>query len=499
MDKAQIYNDIATRTGGDIYIGVVGPVRTGKSTFIKRFMESAVIPNISDENDKMRARDELPQSAGGKTVMTTEPKFIPDEAVTIKTDDGIEAKVRMIDCVGYLVPDALGNTENGAVRMVNTPWSEEPIAFEAAAEIGTKRVITEHSTIGMLVTSDGSYGDIPRENFADAEARIADELHMIGKPFAVILNSADPENERSERLALELEEKYRAPVALVNCTELDLTDINHIMKMILDEFPIRELRIELPEWCAALDGDHWLKKAITQAAIDCAEKCHKIGETHALFAESFGAVIGKNVGVSKSVTSKVNVDMGSGKCIVRLEFPASLYYTIIGEFTGINITGEKELISILRELTEIKREWEKYSDALNELNEHGYGIVMPGIHDLALDEPEIIKGSGGYGVKLRATAPSIHLIRASINTEINPIVGSEAQSEELIKSLLADFSDDPSKLWESNLFGKSLYELINEGLHAKLEHMPYDARQKISETLGKIINDGSSGLICILL
>lgn len=499
MDKAQIYHDIAARTGGDIYVGVVGPVRTGKSTFIKRFMENAVIPNIANENDKIRARDELPQSAGGKTVMTTEPKFIPDEAVSITTDDGIEAKVRMIDCVGYLVEDALGNTENGELRMVNTPWSESAIPFEAAAELGTRRVINDHSTIGMLVTSDGSFGDIPRNNYIEAEERIANELHKIGKPFAVILNSAEPDGANAEQLALELEAKYTAPVALVNCTELDLGDINHILKMILDEFPIRELSIDLPQWCGALERDHWLREVIARSAVECAQKCEKIGELRSIFNGKFTESLEKYAGIAKDVSTDISIDMGSGRCLVKLSLPVSLYYTVIGELTGITVTGERELISILRDLTEIKREWTKYAEALAELNEHGYGIVMPNVQDLTLEEPEIIKGAGGYGVKLKATAPSIHMIRAGITTEINPIVGSEAQSEELIKSLLSDFSDDPSKLWESNLFGKSLYELVNEGLHAKLEHMPNDARQKISETLGKIINDGSSGLICILL
>ncbi|MBQ4042777.1 MAG: stage IV sporulation protein A [Clostridia bacterium] len=505
MTSTQIYRDIAARTGGNIYIGVVGPVRTGKSTFIKRFMESVVIPNITGENEKNRARDELPQSAGGRTVMTTEPKFIPDEAVRIEVEDCGQVNVRMIDCVGYLVPEALGNLENGEPRMVHTPWSQEPIPFEEAAETGTRKVITDHSTIGMLVTSDGSFGDIPRQNYVEAEERAARELTAIGKPFAVILNSAHPESPEAEALAMDLEKKYAAPVALINCTELNGDDVAEILRMILLEFPLRELEVCLPSWTAALEKEHWLASAITEAAWKAAHTVSRMGQLSGEYVPALSRAVTEILRTGMGETAPEaevqisSMDAAVGEAVVSLSLPQPLYYRIVGELTGLNVQNERELLSVLRSLTAAKKEYDKYADAIRELDENGYGIVMPDVDSLTLEEPQIVRQAGGYGVKLRASAPSVHMIRASIETELSPIVGTEQQSEELVKNLLRDFEEDPKQIWESNLFGRSLYELVNDGLHAKLSHMPPDARTKLGETLSRVINEGSGGLICIIL
>ncbi len=503
MTNADIYRDIAARTGGDIYIGVVGPVRTGKSTFIKKFMETVVIPNIQGEHDRTRARDELPQSAGGRTVMTTEPKFIPDEAVQIAVGECGRVNVRMIDCVGYMVPEAMGNTENGEVRMVHTPWSDDPVPFEVAAETGTRKVIDEHSTIGVLVTTDGSFGDIPRENYLEAEERVARELTAIGKPFVVILNSSDPSSKAAEEMALALEKKYAAPVALVNCTAIDAEDIAHILRMVLMEFPLREIRVRIPGWMCALDADHWLRAAAADAVLKTARPIRKVGEIAdgyaAALADALSESIAAGGGEGRAEARLEKIDLGTGCAEASVTMPDALYYRIIGELTGIEMESERELIAALRSLTEAKRAYDKYADAIRDLDATGYGIVMPDVDSLTLEEPEIVRQAGGYGVRLRASAPSVHMIRASIETEISPIVGTEQQSEELVKNLLHDFEEDPKQLWQSNLFGKSLYELVNDGLHAKLSHMPPDARLKLGETLSRIINEGSGGLICIIL
>ena len=492
MAEHSIYQDIAKRTGGDIYIGVVGPVRTGKSTFIKRFMESLVLPNINDGFSRERARDEMPQSAAGKTVMTTEPKFVPDEAVTIKIDDCTSLRVKMIDCVGYIVTEALGTIENGQPRMVNTPWQEEPMPFVEAAEMGTEKVIKEHSTIGMLITTDGSIGEISRESYVPAEERIVSELKALGKPFAIILNSADPSSDSAMTLAYELEEKYRVPVALVSCIDLDAEDIGHILELVLHEFPVTEISLELPAWICALSDDHKIKSSLRSTICSCADKIEKAGDIKKAFAE-----LSDNEYIEKYSIDEI--DLGTGKARIRVCLDNDLYYSILSELTGFDISNESSLISLLRQLSDAKSKYERVAEALTMAEDKGYGIVMPDIGDLHLEEPEIIKQSGGYGVKLTASAQSIHLIRANIETVINPIVGTEAQSEELVKYMLKEFEGDPVKIWDSHVFGKSLYELVNEGLHTKLEHMPEESRLKLSETLERIINEGSGGLICIIL
>ncbi len=492
MPEHSIYKDIAERTGGDIYVGVVGPVRSGKSTFIKRFMESVVLPNIAEGYSKERARDELPQSAAGKTVMTTEPKFIPEEAVSIVLDNNAQMRVRMIDCVGYLIPEAMGGVENGQPRMVRTPWREEAMPFVEAAEMGTHKVITEHSTIGMLITTDGTIGEIGRESYVEAEERIVRELREIGKPFAIILNSAHPASESARELALSLEEKYGVPVALVSCLDLDAEDIRHILGLVLEEFPVSEISIRMPEWMNAIDEPHRIRASIAASLRHCAERVNKIGDVKPAFE-----AMAENEYVESIRTDLL--DLGSGCAKMTLTMREGLYYTVISELTGQEISGERELISRMQELSAIKEKYDKVAEALEQVNETGYGIVMPDVEDLHLEEPKIVKQSGGYGVKLRAAAQSVHMIRANIETEINPIVGTEQQSEDLVRYMLREFEEDPKSIWASNLFGKSLYELVNEGLHTKLDHMPDESRKRLSETLERIINEGSNGLICILL
>lgn len=491
-EMSNIYRDIATRTSGDIYIGVVGPVRTGKSTFIKKFMETLIVPNIQNDYDKKRAKDEMPQSAAGKTVMTTEPKFIPDEAVNVTLDGGEEFSCKMIDCVGYIVPEALGNYENGEVRMVMTPWSDESMPFDRAAEIGTEKVIREHATIGILVTCDGSFGDIKRSNYEAAEARVASELHEINKPFAIVLNSAHPESAEAISLALELEEKYKAPVALINCLEMDREDIGHILELVLMEFPVTEIKVDFPPFISSLSPAHPIYKSISESVIECAKNIRVAGDVSKCFASA-----SENENIKNAVISKL--DLGTGSANITVNAADGLFYNIISDITGLDIADDAALMDMISEFSAAKKKYDKVSAALEEVSATGYGIVVPDLYDLKLEEPEIVKKSGGYGVKLRASAPSIHMIRADITTEVSPIVGTEAQSEELVNFLLQEFETDPQKIWETNMFGKSLYELVNEGLHTKLSHMPEDARARLSETLQRVINEGAGGLVCIIL
>ncbi len=490
--NTSIYKDIAERTGGDIYIGVVGPVRTGKSTFIKKFMETLILPSITDPFDKERTRDEMPQSAAGKTVMTAEPKFIPEKAVEVALADNARMRVRMIDCVGYIVPEALGSVENGGPRMVHTPWQSEPVPFTEAAEYGTKKVITDHSTIGIVVTTDGTIGEIGRDSYIEAEKRVISELKALGKPFAIVMNSADPSREESIRLATKLEKDTGAPVALVSCLELNTEDIKHILEMILLEFPIKELQVDTPAWIGALDDDHYIVRSITDSVMSAAQGACKIGDVPLCFSQ-----LSQNEFIdSASVTE---TDLGKGLAKISVKMPDMLYYKTLGELTGFAIRGEEELVALLRELSRIKSEYDKIASALKEVKETGYGIVTPDITELKLEEPEIIHQPSGYGIKLKASGPSIHMIRADIETEISPIVGSEQQSENLVKSLLGEFDENPLKLWESNIFGKTLHELVSEGLEAKLEHISPESRTRLSETLCRVINEGSGGLICIIL
>lgn len=492
MTDSNVYRDIAARTSGDIYIGVVGPVRTGKSTFIKRFMETLVIPNIENEYKRERAKDELPQSAAGKTIMTTEPKFVPEEAAEIRLDGETALRVRLIDCVGYIVPSAIGYFENNAPRMVLTPWYEEEIPFNMAAEIGTDKVITEHSTIGLVVTSDGSISDIPREEYKEAEQRVIAELKEIDKPFAVILNTTNPDSSETVSAVNEMEEEYKVPVVALNCLEMTEKDINEILCGVLERFPIKEVAVDIPRWLVGLDREHWLRKAVMEPIISEAGKISKISEVRNVVPTICDCEYVKDASVK-------NIDLGAGRAEITVVLSPELFYKILSEETGLEINGESGLFPCMKELAEVKRKYDRIKGAIDQVEAVGYGIVMPSIEELTLDEPEIVHQGGKYGVKLRASAPSIHMMRADITTEVAPIVGSEKQSEDLVKYLLNEFEEDPAKIWESNIFGKSLHELVNEGLHTKLGRMPQEARMKLQDTISRIINDGCSGLICIIL
>lgn len=487
-----IYQDIAKRTDGNIYIGVVGPVRSGKSTFISRFMQSLVIPNITSEFRKERAVDELPQSAAGKTIMTTEPKFVPEEAVPVSLDDNTEMNVRLIDCVGYIVPSAIGYIENEAPRMVKTPWFEAEIPFNMAAEIGTQKVINEHSTIGFVVTTDGSITDIPRAEYEEAEERVINELNAINKPYVIILNCQNPKNSASKQLAEEMREKYGKPVILLNCLEVDEEDIRDLLKEVLLQFPVKEINIRIPRWMKALDNGHWLKKNVYDALKAFAVHIHNMGEIKSSAAEMTDCEYVTDCTLD-------NIDMGKGAGYITVNVKNELFYKILGETTGLELHDESDLMPCMIELAKIKKKYEKVQSALDEVEATGYGIVMPSIDELKLEEPEIVKQGGKYGVRLKAEAPSIHMMSARINTEISPIVGTERQSKDLVMYLLKEFEENPTKIWDSNIFGKSLHELVNEGLHSKLYRMPADARMKLQETIQRIINDGCGGLICIIL
>lgn len=492
MEERNIYHDISQRTNGDIYIGVVGPVRTGKSTFIKKFMDTVVIPHMESDYQRDRAVDELPQSASGRTIMTTEPKFIPEKAVTVRVDDSAAFDVRMIDCVGYIVPSALGYIEDDQPRMVMTPWYEEPIPFNMAAEIGTRKVITEHSTIGLVITTDGSISEIPREEYEEAEERVIRELQEIRKPFVVLLNCLEPDTEEARALAAALSEKYRVPVMPVNCLDMDEEEIRSILAKILCEFPVREIQIEMPRWIASLEKGHWLREAVFTALREAGGSISRVRELSGMVRQVCGCEQIQQAELS-------SVELGSGLAKIQLQLSPNLFYRILGEKTGIEIHDEGALFRSLQELSAMKREYEKIRQAYEDVKETGYGIVMPDIDELTLEEPEIIRQGSKYGIRLKAAAPSIHLMRTQICTELTPIVGSEQQSEELVMYLLKEFEESPGKIWESNIFGKSLHELVNEGLHNKLYRMPDDARNKLRETIERIINDGCSGLICIIL
>ncbi len=491
MEDFNVYKDIQDRTGGEIYIGVVGPVRTGKSTFIKKFMDTVVIPNIPDGLQRDRAVDELPQSSAGRTIMTTEPKFIPEQAVSVEIDNDAMFNVRMIDCVGYIVPSAIGYIEEDQPRMVRTPWFEEPIPFNMAAEIGTKKVITEHSTIGLVITTDGSISDIPREEYAEAEERVIEELNQTNRPYVVLLNCVDPGSPEARALAGQLGERYGVPVLPVNCIDITEDGIKNIIASLLYQFPVREVELSVPGWVASLEPTHWLYASVFGTVKDC---CHisRMREVKSMLDRM------RECEPVQSVHSK-QIDLGSGRAQAELIFDQSLFYRILSEKTELEISGESELLTQLIEMTQIKKTFQKLRQAYDDVLETGYGIVMPDVEELTLEEPQILKQNGKYGIRLKATAPSIHMLRTQINTEITPIVGSEQQSEELVLYLLKEFEENPVKIWESNIFGKSLHSLVNEGMHNKLYRMPNDAREKVRETIERIINDGCSGLICIIL
>lgn len=487
-----IYNDISKRTGGDIYIGVVGPVRTGKSTFIKRFMDAMVLPNIADDYVRERAQDELPQSAAGRTIMTTEPKFIPEEAVELTMDDNLKMRARLIDCVGYIVPSSVGYIEDEQPRMVMTPWYDEEIPFNMAAEIGTKKVITEHSTIGLVITTDGSISSIPRDEYQEAEQRVIDELKELDKPFIVLMNSAQPQASETIRLCEDLTQEYGVPVIPVNCLELTEQEVKDILSDILYEFPVTKVGIHFPSWINNLEKDNYLRSSVFDTIRENVAQINTIRSI-----KNFASAIENNDYIeSVSVTS---LDLSDGSVSMKFFVDNKYFYQILSEQCGISVKDEKDLMSNFVTLVAMKNEYERFSKALADVEETGYGIVMPEMNQLSLGEPELMKQGGRYGVRLKAEAPSIHMIKCNTYTEVAPIVGSESQSQELVMYLLKEFEENPSDIWNTNMFGKSLHELVSEGLNNKLYRMPLDARNKFRETIERVINEGCNGLICIIL
>ncbi len=491
MEKS-IYQEIAARTGGDIYIGVVGPVRTGKSTLIKRIMEELVIPNIEDPYRKERARDELPQSGSGKTIMTSEPKFVPEEAVEISPDGTARLRVRMIDSVGYMVEGAVGAMEDGVPRMVTTPWYDHEIPMTEAAELGTKKVMEDHCSIGLVVTTDGSITDIPRGDYENAEVRAISDMKATGKPFLVIVNSKEPQGEPAQSLCRRIQETYQVSCVPADCQALSAGDIAALLRDLLYVFPMQELRVYLPRWMDALEFDHPVKAALYDALAT------RAGEISALCqAESTLAAL---MELENVVGCRIrDIDLGTGTVSCVLDFPESLYYEILSGKTGFSINGEGELMELLTELAQVKRAYDKIASALDEAQATGYGVVMPTPEEMRMEPPEIIRKGSAYGIKLKAGAPSIHMLRVDIDAEISPMVGDEKQSEDLVRHLTDQYENDPEKLWESNIFGKSVFEMVNDGLTTKLRRMPDDVRGKFRHSLGRIINEGAGGLICIIL
>ena len=492
MENYDIYKDIVSRTDGDIYIGVVGPVRTGKSTFIKKFMENVVIPNIDNEYKKERAIDELPQSAAGKTIMTTEPKFIPNEAVEIVLDNNIKLKTRLVDCVGYLVKNSLGYLEENMPRMVKTPWQDEEVPFEKAAEIGTRKVITEHSTVGIVITTDGTITDLPREEYLEAEERVIRELKELNKPFIVLVNSREPESRYAIETVEWIKEKYDVSCMSISCENLERDDINNIFSKILYEFTIEKINLKFPRWITGLDINLELKQSLFKSSSQSFNDVYKIRDVN---IENI--VLRENENI-KSVEIE-EIDLAKGIVNIKVELKDNLFYETLSNVSGMEINNEGELFSLISEFSKAKKEYDKLAYAIHEVETKGYGIVTPGIEDLILEEPEIVKQGQKFGVKLKATAPSIHMIRINTETEVSPIVGSEKQSEDLVRYLLSEFEENPKKIWESNIFGKSLHEVVNEGLQNKLAKMPEEAQMKLQDTLQRIVNEGTGGLICILL
>lgn len=490
LEENNIYQDISKRTNGDIYLGVVGPVRVGKSTFITKFMENLVIPNIDDENVKVRTIDELPQSADGKTIMTTQPKFVPSEAVNIKVDN-IAMNVRLIDCVGYFVAGALGNQEGEKPRLVKTPWSDEDMPLERAAEIGTEKVIKEHSTVGVVMTSDGSFGELGREAFLEGEQRVVSELKEMNKPFVVVLNTVSPHSQESKKLAGELSQKYGVSVLPMDVVNLSIENINEVFVNLLKEFPIVSLEIDLPLWMQALPFDNSLIQSVVGEFRDFSENIFKIGDVKQckLFSESEDF---------DEVTASA-IKLGEGKICFELRSQSKLFYKVLSEQCGMQIDDEFHLMSQIKDLAVAKKEYDKLKDALSCVEETGYGVVNPKVTDMVLDEPIVVKQGGRYGVKLHASAPSLHLMKVDIETDISPLVGTEEQTNDFVKYLQSEFENNPQSLWNTNVFGRSLSDLIADGIKNKLNGMPSDAQRKMRKTLTKIVNEGKGGIICILL
>ncbi len=487
-----LYRDIAERTDGDVYIGVVGPVRTGKSTLIRRMMEKMVLESMAQSAKRDRISDELPQSGSGRTIMTTQPKFVPSEAVTVSLSDQATVRVRMVDSVGYLVEGALGTEEDGMSRMVHTPWFDHDIPFEQAAEVGTRKVIADHATIGLVVTTDGSISDLPRENYEAPEERVVAELKALGKPFIVLLNSRTPNAPQTQTLREKLAQKHQVPVLSLDVLEMEQQDILNVFEQVLFQFPLREIRVTVPEWLKALDENHWLVQHVLSSIREGAKSVSRMRD-HTQFAAAFASSA-----YSEGLKND-GIDLGQGRLQFELPLKNGLFNRVLGEECGTEILGDAHLLSLMKELVAAKTEYDHVAEALKSVRETGYGLVTPAMSELTLQEPQIVQQGSRFGVKLKANAPSLHMIRVDIETEVSPVVGTEKQSEELVRYLLEEFENDPQRIWNTNFFGKSLHELVREGLSNKLMRMPADAQEKVQETLSKIINEGNGGMICILL
>ncbi len=490
MDSFQLYKDMKARTGGEIYIGVVGPVRTGKSTFIKRFMDLLVLPHMEDENDRERTKDELPQSASGTTVMTTEPKFVPKEAASIHLSEDVEVKIRLIDCVGFMVEGASGHIENDTERQVKTPWFEYEIPFTKAAAIGTQKVIHDHATIGLVVTTDGSICDLPRENYVAAEERTIQELQSIGKPFIILLNCTKPYTEEAKALRASMEEKYNTAVVPVNCEQLKEDDVHDIMRQVLYEFPISEVEFFIPKWVEMLSREHRIKQDLLAAVKFLMTELDDIRSVAA------GVPAVESPYIEKVLIEKIEMDTGRVRILVR--FAEQFYYEVLSELTGTDIQGEYELISVMKELASMKEEYTQIKDAFADVKMKGYGVVSPKKEEIALEEPMIIKQGNKFGVKIHSEAPSIHMIRANIETEIAPIVGSEKQAQDLVEYIKAE-SETEEGVWGTNIFGKSIEDLVMDGMRNKITMINDESQVKLQDTMQKIVNDSNGGLVCIII
>ncbi|MBY7143484.1 stage IV sporulation protein A [Virgibacillus sp. NKC19-3] len=492
MEKVDIFKDISKRTNGDIYLGIVGAVRTGKSTFIKKFMELVVLPSIEEESERVRAHDELPQSAAGKTIMTTEPKFIPNQAVSVNVEEGLDVNVRLVDCVGYAVEGAKGFEDENGPRMVHTPWYEDEIPFHDAAEIGTRKVIQEHSTIGVVVTTDGTIGEIERNDYADAEAKVVDELKEVGKPFIMVVNSTNPRNPDTELLRQDLTEKYDIPVLSMSIESMTEHDVYNVLREALYEFPVLEVNVNLPSWVMALKEDHWLRKNYQESIQTTVKNIRRLRDVDQIVGDfsDYEYIDKANI---------AGMELGEGVAEIDLHAPDYLYDQILKEIVGEEIRGKDHLLELMQNFAHAKREYDQVSDALKMVKQTGYGIAAPSLEDMILDEPEIIRQGSRFGVRLKAVAPSIHMIKVEVESEFSPIIGTEKQSEELVRYLMQDFEEDPLSIWESDIFGRSLSSIVREGIQGKISLMPENARYKLKDTLERIINEGSGGLIAIIL
>lgn len=492
MEKVDIFKDIAERTGGDIYLGVVGAVRTGKSTFIKRFMESIVLPNIQSESERGRAIDELPQSAAGRTIMTTEPKFVPNNAVQITVAEGLTVNVRLVDCVGYAVDGAVGYEDENGPRMISTPWFDDPIPFQEAAEIGTRKVIQEHSTLGVVVTTDGTISEIPRSSYVEAEERVVNELKEVGKPFVLIINSTKPNSEETRGLREELSEKYDIPVISMSVANMNENDMMSVLREVLYEFPVHEVNVNIPSWVMVLEDKHWLRSNFENSVRETVQDIRRLRDVDRIVQQFSDYDFIDRAGLA-------DMDMGQGVAEIDLHAPDELYDKVLMEVVGVEIRGKDHLLQLMQEFAHAKREYDQFAESLEMVKTTGYGIAPPRLEDMVLDEPELIRQGSRFGVRLKAKAPSIHMIRVDVESEFAPIIGTEKQSEELVRYLMQDFEENPLKIWDSDIFGRSLHSIVREGIQGKLAMMPDNARYKLQETLGRIINEGSGGLIAIIL